>query len=209
MIWNKRQISLAGKIAILKSLVCSKLTYCQTALASPSKDIWKDIETTLYAFINNDSTDKMKRNTLIGQPEDGGFKMIDVRSQNKASKIRWMNRLITNQGIWSDYVLKKIRMEPLQLLRCNIKYKDLPFNFEKGSMWDEIWDNWCEINYEENVNTAEKVLNQQLWYNSHIKIGKRVAWYQKWSRGGINWISDIIATRRSIIRRPTDFSSSA
>ena len=59
-------MSLAGRIAIIKSLVTSKLTYCQSVLASPNLEYWKEIETLVYNFLNNGQTDKIKRNTLIG-----------------------------------------------------------------------------------------------------------------------------------------------
>ena len=190
--WKNRPISLAGKIAIIKSLVTSKLTYCQSVLASPNQEYWKEIETLLYNFINNGQTDKIKRNTLIGAVEDGGFKMIDVQSQNTAAKIRWMTRLINNEGIWKEYILQKIKMEPIKLLRCNIKYEDLPFKFNKDSLWDEVWQKWCGINYEDNIEDEERILNQHIWYNSHIKINHKVVWKEKWSKQGISWMTDLI-----------------
>ena len=49
--------------------------------------------------IYNSPIDKLKRKTLIASYEQGGYKMIDIKSQNGAIKIGWMKRLITTERL--------------------------------------------------------------------------------------------------------------
>ena len=127
--WSNRQISMAGKIAIVKSLVTSKLTYVLSTLKSPEPTMVTELNKIIYHFIYNSQTDKIKRSVLIAPYEEGGYKMIDIDSQNEAIKMGWMKRLITTDGTWKKYVVDKCKIDILYLSRCNIKYEDLPFKF--------------------------------------------------------------------------------
>ena len=92
-------------------------------------------------------------------------------------------------------------MDLKYLLRCNIKYADLPFTFQKHSMWDEVWKKWCHQNYQAEIDNTEAVLNQNIWLNSHIKINHKVFIYRKWADKGIQWISDILMENEEGQRR--------
>lgn len=192
-IWSKRKLSLAGKIAIVKSLITSQLVYCITVLPSPPKEYWKEANKILFSFLANNSTEKLKRHTIIGQYKEGGFGMIDIETQNQTAKIGWVKRLLTNTGVWSSYILEKLPNVDLNyILRCNIKYNDLSLKLPKGSIWAEIFEKWCDLNYNDNITGKEMVYNQNIWLNSHIKIGNKATVNQKWYRKGIRWLKDLI-----------------
>ena len=53
----------------------------------------------------------MKRATLIGNYEEGGFRMIDITSQNTAAKLTWMKRINNTEGIWKEYVTEKMGID--------------------------------------------------------------------------------------------------
>ena len=190
--WNKRKASLAGKINIVKSLISSKLVYAMTNLPSPKKEFWTTVNHSLYKFINNGKSEKMKREVLIGPYEEGGYKMVDLESQNQALKLSWIPRLVQIEGVWRSYVLDKLPTDVRYLARCNLKYSDLPFKFPKTSIWNEIWLQWCLHNYSNTVDTTEQILNQNIWFNSHIKVNNKLIYMQKWEEKGIRWISDLI-----------------
>jgi exonuclease III len=192
--WKHRSTTLSGKIAIIKSLLIPQVTYILTTMTSPGKEKLKDLEKNLYKFINNEGSEKIKRNVLIGEYEDGGYKMTDIVSYIKAIKLNWVSRLLNIKGIWKCYLLQILNIEPEYLLRCNIKYRDLPFKTKlKGlKLWDEIMKFWCEENYEENIDSIEKIMNQSIWMNSNIKINKQVIFWKKWFDEGFKWIADLI-----------------
>ena len=191
--WNNRHLSLAGKICILKSLVLSKLIYCMTVLPSPDKTKWKEINNMVFKFLANQGQEKLKRSTLIGPYQDGGFQAPDIELQNKATKISWIKRLINNAGVWRNGILEDIpNVDYRYFLRCNLQWKDLPFTPTKNSMWEEIWMLWCNINFKQKLESTDEMYNQSLWYNSHIKVGGQVVYYPKWAENGIMWVHDIL-----------------
>jgi hypothetical protein len=189
--WNRRHIALSGRIAVIKSILLPQLTYILTTMASPSKETLKDINQMFFKFINKGGSEKIKRKILIGDYSTGGYRMTDLASYIKAIKIRWMERFIKIPGIWKKE-MENICQIDLQLLsRCNIKYKDIPFINKKYGMWDEILKEWCEENYQE-VNNIDEIMQQCIWFNSHIKIQKKVVLWKKWEKHGIKWIADLL-----------------
>jgi hypothetical protein len=181
----------AGRIAVIKSLLLPQISYILSTMPSPTKETQKEIERTLYKFLNRGGQEKIKRKILIGDYSNGGYKMIDLKSYIRAMKIRWMERLINTPGVWKKRVEQKCKIDLRYLARCNIKYKDLPFKFPKNSMWDEMWQEWCMENYKK-AETMEEILNQSLWFNSDLPVNKQVVPWKKWEKEGIRWMADLM-----------------
>ena len=119
--------------------------------------------------------------------------MIDIESQNRAIKIGWIKRLLMTEGVWSSFIREKLpRVELAYLMRCNIQYKDLRIKIPIISIWADILKEWCHLNFNADIENKEAVLNQNLWYNSHIKIGGVAGINWKWYNAGIKWLSDIV-----------------
>jgi exonuclease III len=198
--WIHRKTTLSGKIAIIKSLLLPQLTYILTNMNSPDDKTIQEIDKKLYKFMNNGGSEKIKRTILIGNYDEGGYKMTDLQSYTKAIKMNWITRLCSIDGVWKQYIINKMKVNIEYMARCNIKYKDLPFRFPKKSMWDEIWQLWCEENYKE-VKTTEDILNQNLWYNSHIKSNKKVLYWKNWDEADIRWVADLIFENDEGVKR--------
>jgi hypothetical protein len=116
--------------------------------------------------------------------------MTDLESYIKAIKINWITRLLNIEGIWKEYIIDKIGMDLEYFSRCNLNYKDLHFKFPKNSMWDEVMKEWCFENHK-NPESHQEILNQNIWRNSHIKIGNRTQMWKIWYEENIKWIADL------------------
>ena len=92
--WSMRNISIQGKILLIKTLALPKLTYVSTVLPNPSKDFIKQVEREFLGFIWKKKPDRIKRNILYNTIENGGLKMTDYESFCHALKISWIKRLI-------------------------------------------------------------------------------------------------------------------
>ena len=88
--WKRRNLTLFGKIAIIKSLIVPKVLYPAHFLLLPEGCI-KRLENLMYSFIWN-SADKIKINTLIADIDDGGLKMVDIESQIRAFRGAWVKK---------------------------------------------------------------------------------------------------------------------
>jgi hypothetical protein len=189
--WEKRHITLSGRIAVIKSLLLPQLTYTLSTLPSPSKETIKQINSLFFKFIHKGGSEKIKRTILIGDYSTGGYKMTDLVTYIKAIKIRWMERLISIPGLWKKELENSCNLNLGVFCRCNTQYKDLPFKMPNKGMWDEILQEWCKENFR-TVNSLDEIMQQCLWYNSHIKIQKKVLLWKKWDEQGIRWIADLL-----------------
>ena len=84
--WSARNLTVLGKIAILKSLVVFQIVY----LLSSSPGVIKEINCLLYDFLWDSKGDKIKRTEMINEYNKGGLKMIDLQSFNESLKIKWI-----------------------------------------------------------------------------------------------------------------------
>ena len=80
-VWRWRNLSVAGKISVFKSLAFSKTIFISYLSFVPPILINK-IENLQKEFIWNGKTPKVKHTTLISNYEDGGLKDIDINAKN-------------------------------------------------------------------------------------------------------------------------------
>ena len=90
--WKKRDLTLFGKITVIKSLAISKLNH-QIMNCQYDDDIIKRINKILYGFIWG-KIDRIKRNTLICNIQEGGLNMIDIESHIEALNATWIERIL-------------------------------------------------------------------------------------------------------------------
>ena len=58
--WSKRHLTPLGKIAVIKSLVVSKITYLTMNIPDPTEGFIQELEKKLFDFLWNGKKDKMK-----------------------------------------------------------------------------------------------------------------------------------------------------
>ena len=103
--WEYRRLSLLGKITVLKSLIVSKLVYILSPLPTNYR-VLKELSKSFFHFLWSGKGDKVKRNVMIGDYSDGGLKMIDLESFNKALKSTWVKKYLDpeNHGKGSTFL---------------------------------------------------------------------------------------------------------
>ena len=126
-IWRARNLTLFGKVMIIKSLGLSQLVYSASTLNVP-KEITPILKTKLFSYLWNNKKDKIKREGLYQGIHKGGLRMVDTEIMFKALKLAWIPRLLlTENPKWKtvpDYYLKGVGGLNF-LLRCNYDEKYL------------------------------------------------------------------------------------
>jgi hypothetical protein len=187
--WRYRGLSLSGKITILKTMVISKLIYAISVLPSPpTKDIEK-IQTDMLAFVWDNKPPMVRKDTLIGDYIDGGYRMPNILLQTRALKMSWIIKLSELSGNWADNIISILPLEdPEYFMHCNVKFCDIPLELRTNKFWGEIFLNWCIISQQINsemAKTIESLRNENLWWNSDLKINGKLVQYKHWAEKGI------------------------
>ena len=83
-------------------------------------------------------------------------------------------------------------------LRCNLYITDVNkvCNLANSPFWLEILETWSEWNYTHYHVIKEEILHMPLWYNSLLKISKKVIIYKKWYDKNILYVADLIVENR-------------
>ena len=108
-IWNSRNLSLKGRITILKSLILPQILL---NLIYVPVYILDQINEMFFKFLWRNKAPKIRKDTIVAPIELGGLKMVDVYSMHTAAKISWIKRLCTNEDTdWKLLFYKMLSLE--------------------------------------------------------------------------------------------------
>jgi hypothetical protein len=190
--WRQRSLSLIGKITILKSLAFSKIIY-QCGVITPPKEFIDNINDMAYKFVWDDKPNKIKRKTLISDYEDGGLKMLDIKSFITAQKAMWVKRFLTpDRASWK--ALLTLNLQNLlgnDIFKCSLDCKEQPKNFP-NFYWLMI-KAWRElIILTKPLKSPIDIRRECLWLNEKIRVKNKQIKWNAWQNKGINIIHDIL-----------------
>lgn len=190
-IWLTRNLSLNGKVTILKSLALPIVQYPASCLPI-TFEITKSIETQISKFLWKHKTPKVKHSTIIQSIEDGGIKAPDFKSIVKANRISWVKRILTSKGKWTcilenliaplslehffethltDDIISSIQIPFYrQILKTWNETKCLPSNAAQYSM-EILWENKLIQAPSKIQKNKSKIKTENLWQPKMYKAG--------------------------------------
>ena len=70
---------------------------------------------------------------------------------------------------------------------CNIHYKDISKIQCKSEIWHSIWKAWAIVSYKslDEIDTVGEIMNQVIWFNSHMKLHNNFHFYPMMYKKGI------------------------
>ena len=200
--WKRRNLTLYGKINIVKTLGISKLIYSASVLPVPDHYI-QEINKLIFDFIWAGKPPKIKRNTLIGKIKDGGLKMCDFKIMEKALKIAWVNRIQDDsQASWKiipDQLLHKHGSLAF-LTKCNFPTNILDHEEKLPTFYKKMLDYWCEFKTATGLDCKTHPKNELLWNNRKILVENKPVFYHNWYGAGITKISDILNQNNDFLK---------
>jgi hypothetical protein len=99
--WKSRNISLLGKIHIVKTLAISQILYVTNMLDIPPQFI-TDANAIIFSYIWK-GTDKVKRWHIVGNYHEVCLKMVDLESKIQTQRVMWVKRLMEGLAMpWTN-----------------------------------------------------------------------------------------------------------
>ena len=105
-LWNARYLTPYGKIAVIKSLMISKITHVLLSLPTPSTETFKNLENMFKTFLWNNKNPKFRKEILETLPNLGGLKLTNLKIFDSALKISWIRRLTMQSGEWAVFPIQ-------------------------------------------------------------------------------------------------------
>ena len=106
--WSKRLITPFGRVAILKSLILSKLVHLWILLPDPPDDFVNNQQKMCFKFIWNNKQDKISRKTAVKSVKGGGLGVPDIRKYISALKIMWIRKLKQTKHKWKKHSISNL-----------------------------------------------------------------------------------------------------
>lgn len=197
--WEKRNLTIFGKILIIKALIIPQFTYIASTTVL-NKDYITAIEKEIYKFIWNGKVDKVKRNTLIAKYDKGGLKMLDIKSYFYTLKIKWIRRLFEasteNWTLLPKFYLNKYGKNFLIFkMDLGIEYtRSMGFEQQLPDFYLQILKIWIQFRGVE-TEMPKNYLNirkQIIWGNKKILFKKKPLMMINWIKCDLIYINDIL-----------------
>ena len=192
--WRIRNLTLYGKINVIKSLLIPKVVFQATILPIPMNFV-KELEKIIYNFIWG-KRDKIKRRVIINKYEDGGLQMIDLENQFLALKASWFNRIQNNSTkTWaklSTFFITKIAPIPVITNMSFKDIKDMPCINKIPQFYQEVIHGKTKSNNTGQIETKTFLYEQLLWGNRNICYKNKCLYSKSFIDSKILYINDII-----------------
>ena len=170
--WNKRKMSLRGKVTIIKTYGTSKLVYLAAILPNPPQLIINKINQLIFKFLWNDTEDKIKRDIMVSSLERGGLAVPHFQTICQSQKIAWVKRYSSSDENcqWGKMVRNILESLGGDLIfKTNLNDGHMKYLVLKSSFWKDVLTCWCLFNYANNINNNE-ILSQIIWLNSNVRV---------------------------------------
>lgn len=94
--WNVRDLSLQGRILVIKTLALAKVVYSTAAICTPNWVV-NTLNKEFYSFVWRYKRDKIARKVILNDIDKGGLNMIDFRSFSKSMKAVWASKIYNSK----------------------------------------------------------------------------------------------------------------
>ena len=170
--WSRRNLSIAGRITVIRVLATSKLWYL-ASIVEPPKDILRQLDLSVRRFLwKGKKAGPIRRSLCLAPRSAGGLGMLDIDSCIGGLQFSWLQRLLDHgDGKWKDLALEELRSAPqsakwalgTRLLLSEVNKIELP------SPWSRVFRVAKLLHLHESApSTFEQVLRQHLFVNSCV-----------------------------------------
>ena len=101
-VWLKRQITPLGRVAVLKSLILSKIIHLWMLLPNPPDNLINELQKTVFQFVWNRKQDRISRKIAVRSIAKGGLGIPNIKTYINALKLIWIRKLKTSEHKWKS-----------------------------------------------------------------------------------------------------------
>ena len=204
--WKGRDLSIKGRITLMKSLMASQFTYLASAMVIPLESL-KRIDKELRTFLWNGRTPKVKRTIICQSIDNGGLGAVKIDCYINSLQLTWLRRLVSGPDVQWRAVLQGAlgEIELGDLLRGNMDEAQVQ-KMGLPEFYRKIITEYFRLKPACRITNASEIKGQTLWYNRQIQINHNVVFFREMYRQGIKYLGHIesngeIITFLELIRR--------
>ncbi len=201
-VWSRRNLSLRGKVYLIRCYGISVLQYCMSAITVPD-NVLSHLDTLFWKFLWDNGRERVKRHVCMRNVEDGGLGMPNVKHLVLAHRIKFLCRIIKEgEEKWKflpQMCFKQLDTEcgeMYYILRC---INDLGTLTMSGFYKECVQAFYALKQREVEPTCKDEVLRQYVWGNQWVKIQGINIHDKVWCKKGIKYVSDVF-TEAGVIK---------
>jgi hypothetical protein len=192
IIWLRRLITPLGRVAILKSLILSKLVHLWLLLPDPPDVFMEGLQKMIFRFVWDRKRDRISRNTAVKDITDGGLGIPQIKGFMNALKLTWIRKLQNTNHKWKYIVCQMYQnVDKMDMYGPSVYSK----NVHNNTFWKDVFKVYELFRYKIRPDSVEEALAEHLFFNDNIKIEKKYVFFQSWFDRGIYRIGHILDER--------------
>ena len=129
---------------------------------------------------------------MIADYQDGGQKMLDIIEFNKALRISWILRYISNKckSKWKCFFFFHLfKVGGKLVFLSNLAPKDTRKLDIKDDFIQELIELWADLGYSDSFASQAIFSAGHIWNNSMITIAGKTKFYEHWFNAGVTKIT--------------------
>ena len=187
-LWSQRDLTLQGRIQIVKTFIISQFVYTSSAITMPLQYV-TDVERLIFRFIWKGKKDKIKRSVLQQTYQNGGLRAPSFEAMLAASNIKWVLKYLNRKAsAWKDYFeffMNKNGINLEALTQANYKANELEWN-TVPSFYINVLRDWSRVS-----ETKPMGKDNFLWYNQKIRKDRKQIFVKEMFECGIRYACDL------------------
>jgi hypothetical protein len=170
-----------------------------SVLPTPPTQIIKQIDAQLYTFLWSNKTERIKRVILQNTKQSGGVSMPDIILKDKGLKISWAKRLVQSNYL-AECMYISTWITNIDIWKCNLNPSDINVLFRKkpNKYNRDIFSAWSYYSYN-TPDTSLEIMNQFIWFNSHIRIDGKPTFNNRMYTAGIQYVKQLLDQNGNIL----------
>ena len=195
-LWQKHDLSLVGKVQVVKSLLISQFVQVLTVARMPSAFV-KEVNSLIFKFIwqkNQKGIEKVKRNIMIQPISLGGVGMVDINLFNQALIGSWAQRFSGAGSIENNWTLIPnwifgLFGENCLILKYNCYFDNIASLFDKNIplFYKELLKLTLNFNHSNSVSKSDVIFhNLSLCYKGNCLF------FPDWLKYGIMYVGQVV-----------------
>ena len=200
--WRHRNLSIIGKITIIKTFALSQLVYIMQSIAIPNEEL-EQINRIFFRFLwkrkysNKRAFEKVKRKVMCNPSKEGGLNMINIQALQKSFLINWARKLGGGEREnWKAIPLIFYRkVGGIKVFECNTQSKDFKgLKLINNKFWINVLKTWLDLPWEER--SAELGMSEPWFNNTKLKYKGDTIYKSRLVMINIVTIGDLFSNNR-------------
>ena len=191
--WNCRDLSLQGRVLIIKTLALSKVVYLINALTVP-KWVINTLNKEFFSFLWRYKRDKIARKVVINEIENGGLNMLDFKAFCIAAKAAWACKLLDRKNeTWGITPNKYFEACDFPTVLCMNNEKEKHIPIELPVFYKDLIHSWHLCGGGQKApQDANDIRKEIIWGNKFIQTRGKTLYYKHWKESNFNFVEDLL-----------------